>query len=247
MATVTENYNLVKPDGTDNIDISVLNDNFDTIDAQMKENEDMASAGGSVATETSAGIVKPDGTTTLVDQDGTIHSKIVRSFISLSANWTQNGDRYTQAVSISGIEINKDSKVDIQLTETALAVLIASGVTALWIRNDDGVLTACAYGSAPSTAIVLPCTISSTISELVSIAVTTNPTTTTYDLNDTLDLTGIVVTATYADGSTSNVTNGCLYNPADGTMLSVSGTTDVGVTYTENDVTKTTSFEITVE
>lgn len=38
MATYTSNYNLVKPDQTDYIDISALNGNMDTIDQQMKAN-----------------------------------------------------------------------------------------------------------------------------------------------------------------------------------------------------------------
>lgn len=48
MATFTENFNLTKPDRTDNIDITVLNENFDKIDQNLKrayvvtftENED---------------------------------------------------------------------------------------------------------------------------------------------------------------------------------------------------------------
>lgn len=70
MSTVTKNFSLTKPDATDNIDISVLNGNFDKIDDQLKK---AADALPPVATSEVAGIVKPDGDTITVDKDGTLH------------------------------------------------------------------------------------------------------------------------------------------------------------------------------
>lgn len=40
MATNTTNYSLVKPGLSDNVDITVINGNMDTIDTTMKSNED---------------------------------------------------------------------------------------------------------------------------------------------------------------------------------------------------------------
>lgn len=42
MATRTRNYNLIKPEGTDLVDIDDLNGNFDAIDTQLKANADAA-------------------------------------------------------------------------------------------------------------------------------------------------------------------------------------------------------------
>ena len=42
MATRTTNYRMTKPEGTDLVDIDVLNGNFDIIDTQMKANADRA-------------------------------------------------------------------------------------------------------------------------------------------------------------------------------------------------------------
>lgn len=53
----------------------------------------------------------------------------------------------------------------------------------------------------------------STGKKLVAIDVTTSPTTTTYDVGDTFDPTGMVVTATYNDGTTAAVT-GYSYEPS---------------------------------
>lgn len=87
--------------------------------------------------------------------------------------------------------------------------------------------------------------------KLSSIAVTTNPTKTSYDQGDTLDLTGIVVTATKTSDLlspvTTEVTSSCTFSPADGATLSKAGTQTVTVSYTEDGVTKTTTFNVTVE
>lgn len=81
---------------------------------------------------------------------------------------------------------------------------------------------------------------------LSSIEVTTQPTKTEYNQNNTLDLTGIVVTATYTDGNTADVTSGCTFSPANGDTLASVGTQIVNVSYTEDNVTVSTSFNVTV-
>ena len=77
---------------------------------------------------------------------------------------------------------------------------------------------------------------------LESIEVTTEPTKTEYYVDEVLNTTGMVVTATYDDSSTENVTSKCIYTVDTSTV----GTKEVQVSYTYGDVTKTTSFNITV-
>lgn len=79
---------------------------------------------------------------------------------------------------------------------------------------------------------------------LLSIAVTTMPTKTAYTVGETLDLTGCVVTATYSDGSTKDVTSLCTFSPADGDTLEEAGAVTVGVSYTEYGTTVTTALEV---
>lgn len=79
-----------------------------------------------------------------------------------------------------------------------------------------------------------------------SIAVTTPPAKTVYDKNDTLDLTGIAVTATYSDGFTEDVTDKCTFNPANGSTLGTEGNTAISISYTEGGKTVSTSFSVTV-
>ena len=79
-------------------------------------------------------------------------------------------------------------------------------------------------------------------SVLSSIAVSgTYPT--TFHQGDAFSHEGAVVTATYADASTADVTSSASFSTPD---MSTTGTKTVTVSYTENEVTKTTTYDITV-
>jgi uncharacterized repeat protein (TIGR02543 family) len=88
---------------------------------------------------------------------------------------------------------------------------------------------------------------------LQSIAVTDNPSTTTYAVGDTFNKAGLKVTASYtAGGGTADVTNSAVLTmgstPLDGYQFVAGdvGTKTVTVTYTEGEIIKTASFGITV-
>lgn len=59
----------------------------------------------------------------------------------------------------------------------------------------------------------------------------TAPTKTTYKVGESLDLSGMVVTATFSNNNTADVTSLCTFDPADGSTLSTAGTKTVSVTY----------------
>ncbi len=75
---------------------------------------------------------------------------------------------------------------------------------------------------------------------LSSISVKNNPDKTDYYIGDTLDTTGLVLTATYNNGKTETISEGFTCNP---TKLETAGTQKITVTYGS----KTTSFNIIVE
>lgn len=77
---------------------------------------------------------------------------------------------------------------------------------------------------------------------LVSIAVTTPPTKTTYEYGDSFQSAGMVVTATYSDGASAAVSN---YSISPTTFTSV-GNQSVTISYTEHGVTKTSTTAVTV-
>lgn len=77
---------------------------------------------------------------------------------------------------------------------------------------------------------------------LVSIAVTTPPVKTVYEYGDSFQSAGMVVTATYSDGSSAAVSN---YSISPTTFTSV-GSQSVTISYTEHGVTKTSTTAVTV-
>lgn len=80
---------------------------------------------------------------------------------------------------------------------------------------------------------------------LSSIAITTQPSKRNYTKGETLNLSGMVVKATFNSGNSAVVT-GYTTSPANGSTLSTTGTITVTVSYTENGVTKTASTTVTV-
>lgn len=67
--------------------------------------------------------------------------------------------------------------------------------------------------------------------------------TTIFEQGSTFNHDGVVVTATYADNSTKDVTADATFSTPDMTTL---GTQPVTVSYTENEITKSTSYDITI-
>ena len=75
----------------------------------------------------------------------------------------------------------------------------------------------------------------------LSLAVATAPTSTQYIVGDTLNLSGLVVTATRRDGIPVDVTSQCTFSPANGSVLSSSGTKTITITYQGKSITTTVS------
>ena len=78
---------------------------------------------------------------------------------------------------------------------------------------------------------------------LSSIAVTTDPTKTTYYVGDSFESAGMVVTATYSPSGTADVTSSCTFSPE---TFTSTGVQDVTISYTEGGVNKTTTQSVTV-
>lgn len=85
---------------------------------------------------------------------------------------------------------------------------------------------------------------------LESISVSSLPTKTTYTVGEELDLTGLVVIASYSGGEASanwKEVTGYTTTPAEGSELNTAGTVTITVSYTEGDITKTTTFDVQVD
>lgn len=77
--------------------------------------------------------------------------------VSLSATWSGSDSVFSQEITVQNASAN--SKIDLQPDEALLQAMIADGVTALWVENNNGVLTAKCLGAALSAAHTVQCTI----------------------------------------------------------------------------------------
>ena len=94
----------------------------------------------------------------------TINGEDAINFISMgtvtltAANWAGNGP-YTQTVTIPSVIITANSKVDIQPNSTAIQHMLDTGTFSLHIENNNGTLTAYAFGPHPTIDLTLQVTI----------------------------------------------------------------------------------------
>lgn len=108
--------------------------------------------------------------------------------------------------------------------------VLTDGVTSVTITYSE---------SGETCTTTIPITV---VHRLTAIAVTANPTKTTYEYGDTLATAGMVITASYSDSKTAAV-SGYSCSP---TTFSTVGNQVVTVSYTENGVTQTATFNVTV-
>ena len=103
------------------------------------------------------GSASPGTATTYARRDH-VHPYASRvSSVSLTTSWTQGDGYYTQAVTMTGETITNNTKIDLQASAAVYSALLADGVSALYIVNDMGALTAYAMGAAPTSALTVQC------------------------------------------------------------------------------------------
>ena len=148
-----------------------------------------------------------------------------------SIEYTANTDGYATAFQSStwtnGTAVKNGTKVTVTPADgTATISAVIGGTT-----GGTSVKVYYTTGSTPPTPKVL---------ESISLSGTYQ---TEFTVGDTFNHTGVVVTATYDDESTANVTSSAVFSSPD---MSTAGSKTVYVSYTENEVEKTTSYTITV-
>ena len=183
MAIYTSHYNLKKPAASDYVSVADLNGNADIIDAKLysaissvtssEEASTTAAAAHAVGSyfwlsgvlyRTTAAIAIGDTITagtncTAVTILGEMeNNKPHKGSISFSTTWSGNGP-YTQTVTVTGATVTSDSMIDLEPDATALNQLISDGVTALFVTNNSGTLTATAIGAPTTSALTIQCTV----------------------------------------------------------------------------------------
>ena len=177
-------------------------------------------AGGETVTLTGISVTPPAATTyTAGDELNLDGLKVTASYSDNSTkDVTENADVDTSACDM-----------DAAGTYTVTVSYTENGVT----KTDTFEITVRDAGVEPGEAV------------LTGISVTP-PATTTYTAGDELNLDGLKVTASYSDNSTKDVTETAEVDTS-ACDMDAAGLYTVTVSYTENDVTKTDTFEITVQ
>ncbi|MBQ7466286.1 MAG: hypothetical protein IJS55_07150 [Oscillospiraceae bacterium] len=73
--------------------------------------------------------------------------------------WSESSGVYTQAVTVTGATVTANSRVDLQPSAAQRLVMQGWGVTALWVENNSGTLTAYALGAQPQAGGTIQCTV----------------------------------------------------------------------------------------
>lgn len=82
---------------------------------------------------------------------------ITKQSVTFSTDWTGDVSPYSQIVTVSGTTAN--SKVDLQPEAIVIQQMVDDGTIALYIINDNGVLTAYAVGEKPTVEMTIQVTI----------------------------------------------------------------------------------------
>ncbi len=144
--------------------------------------------------------------------------------------FTATTDNYASAIT-NGSWTNASTS----LTNRVITVTPTNG-------NNAMVLTLGATSGCTSVKVYYSTSIQPQTKTLDSIALSgTYPT--SFVVGDTFDHTGIVVTATYNDETTADVTSSATFSGYDG---STTGSQNITVSYTEGGVTKTANYSVTV-
>jgi len=194
-----------------------------------------------------------------------------RYYLDVTDTWTPMMDSFSVVMVkvpsatavLDGISISGPAKT----AYTAGEALDLAGLTVTAAYSDATTAVVTAYATSPAAGSVLNAVgttnvqvsyTEDSITKTASFAVTVSappatldgislsgPTKTAYTAGEALDLAGLTVTAAYSDTSTAVVT-AYATSPAAGSVLNAVGTTNVQVSYTEDSITKTASFAVTV-
>ena len=182
---------------------------------------------------------------------------------AVSISYTNNGTTYTttQAITVqrvlTGLRVDTEPTTSyvagqaLDLSGAVVSAVFSSGrsvVVAATPSIADGTIiyedTSSLTWSYTENSVTQTATTALTVQRVLqSIAITTQPTTTTYKSGDSIDTTGMVVTATYH--RTTDTVSGYTVSPS--TAGSTEGTQTETVSYTENSITKTAVFYVTIK
>ena len=198
-------------------------------------------AGGLATTDTSVTISYTEGNITkTVTQAITVSAAATKTLNSIAITTAPTTTTYTagQGFDPAGMVVTATYS-DNTTAEVSGYKVSPYGALA---TTDTYVTISYTEGNITKTALQSITVIANASKTLSSIAITAEPNRTTYWPTQKFDPTGMVVTATYSDNSTTEVTD---YSISPSRVLT-STDTSVTISYTEDNITKTATQEITV-
>lgn len=75
--------------------------------------------------------------------------------VTLGTAWVGSSSPYTQVVTLQNYTVSAYTKADVSCEAAVLDQMSTDGTTAIYIRNDNGILTACAVGNKPTAALAV--------------------------------------------------------------------------------------------
>lgn len=101
---------------------------------------------------------KPISTATQAALDGK-QPVVQLGDVVFGTTWSESSGVYTQTVTVTGATVTASSMVDVQLSAAQRLAIQGWGVTALWVENNSGTLTAYALGAQPQEGGTMQCTV----------------------------------------------------------------------------------------
>lgn len=149
-----------------------------------------------------------------------------------------------EQLNLSGIEVKAVFSNNVEYDVTSQCVF--NPVNGTVLTSDISSVTV-AYTWHP-TGTSFTATFNINVIGILGIAVITPPERTDFFMGEQLDLSGIEVDLLYDDNTSEEITNSCVFNPANGSILNDTTISVVNISYTypENQQTYTATQEITV-
>lgn len=161
--------------------------------------------------------------------------------IAITTPPTKTSYKATEEVSYSGLVVT--ATYDNNITENVTSKCNFNLASGSKITNDTTVRITYKYNDISKTV-----TFDLTAIKLQSLAITSQPAKVDYSSGETMSLSGLVVTATWSDGTTGNVTNNCSYSYPSGTLMTTDGVNTHSknynniIYYTEGNITKQVNY-----
>ncbi len=165
-------------------------------------------------------------------QEGTFNlNAVLLANLEVTTNPAKTSYKYGESINYSGLVVTASYSDGTTENVTDSCIITPAAGKAFDPETDTSVEIIYTTPAAMETATA---TLMLTAISLTGISVTSNPNKTNYKYGEAIDYTGLVVTASYSDGTKGNVTNSCIITPAAGKAFDPQTDSNVTITYADS-------------